>query len=664
MRLFATFALLCLISASPAIAESEQHWAFRPVSNATPPDSGELHPIDRFISVRQQESEIKPLAQADRRTLIRRAYFDLTGLPPTPDRVSAFLADERPDAFAKLVDTLLNSPRYGERWGRHWLDLARYADTAGENSDYPIPQAYLYRDYVIDAFNADKPYDQFIHEQIAGDIIGRAGKPEDYAEKVIATGFLAQSKRFGTGDLEDMHLIIEDTLDTMGKVFLGVGLSCARCHDHKYDPTSTRDYYSLYGFFQRTSYPFPGGESARVPKYLKPTIHPSILAPKDKAYFAKHQHEIDRLKKLIKAKTDTKASQSKLDAIIAKTPSRQVPLAYAVSEGTVKDTYIHKLGNPRSRGDKVRPGVPSFLGGHAMDIPANGSGRLQLAKWLTSPENPLTARVMVNRIWQFHLGKAIVPTPSDFGIQGESATHPELLDWLAVQFMENDWSIKDMHRLIMSSKTYQLASDHNASNIARDSDNSLYWRFDRHRLDAEAIRDSMLMLGGTLDLKRPGAHPFPSPNKWRFSAHRQFKAVYPSNHRSVYLMVQRLHPHPFLALFNGPDTSATTAKRDTSTVPLQALFMSNSTFVEKQSTGLASSLIANEPDPNERIEMAYTRVLARPPTVREIQRANQYLTNYQALLTSEGIAGDQRQLLAWSSYTKTLLTANEFVFVN
>ena len=625
------------------------HWAFEPVRTVTPPalkDALSDHPIDRFIRARQK-TQAGPLA--DRRTLLRRAYFDLIGMPPP----AGSLDDQK--SFTDRIDELLASPRYGERWGRHWLDLARYADTAGENSDFPIPEAYLYRDYVIDSFNADKPYDQFLREQIAGDIIGRAGQPEDYAERVIATGFLAQSKRFGTGDLEDMHLIIEDTLDTMGKVVLGIGLSCARCHDHKYDPTSMKDYYGLYAFFQNTDYPFPGGESARVPKYFVPTVHPSITEPKDEAYLAQHQPEIDRLKELIKSKKDTKSNQTKLDQILNQLPSRLVPAAYGVKEGKTKETYVHKLGNPRSRGDKIKPGVPSFLDHHGFALPQKGSGRLQLAEWLTDPENPLTARVMVNRIWQHHFGQPLVPTPSNFGLQGEAPSHPDLLDWLAKRFIESGWSIKAMHRLIMTSKTWQLASRPEADN---------YTAFIRRRLDAEAIRDSMLQLGGNLELQRPGPHPFPAKDKWKFSAHYQFKAVYPSNHRSVYLMVQRLHPHPFLAIFNGPDTSATTAQRDQSTVPLQALFMSNSDFVQTQSRGLAEALLDAEKDTTKRVRLAFRRVLSRDPGAAEIQRAHNYLGAYANLLAEEGLTGRERAIGAWASFAKTLLTSNEFIFVD
>lgn len=645
-----------------------RHWAFLPLRDVQVPASvgrGSAHPIDRLIAARQTEQGLQPVGRADPRTLIRRASYDLTGLPPDWDRVNRFVEDPRPQAFDELVNELLASPRYGERWGRHWLDLARYADTAGENSDYPIPQAYLYRDYVIDAFNSDKPYDEFIQEQIAGDILAREGPPEKYAERVIATGFIAQSKRFGTNDLQDMHLIIEDTLDTMGKVVLGLGLRCARCHDHKYDPTTSDDYYGLYGIFQSTGYPFPGGESVREQRYFVSTIDPATLADADHQYFAEHAEQINRLEELIRAKTDLEANQKKLAEIQGSAPSKLAPVAYAVQEGKPTDAPIQKGGNPYRKGELVKRHFPSFLAFEGQpEIEAAASGRLQLARWLTAPQNPLTARVIVNRIWQFHFGKPIVSTPSNFGLQGTPPTHPELLDWLAKQLIENDWSIKAMHRLIMSSATYQLAAAHDSENAALDSGNDFHWRFDRRRMDAESIRDSLLQLGGNLDLNRPGPHPFPSQDKWKWTAHRQFKAVYPSNHRSVYLMVQRLHPHPYLSIFNGPDTSASTAMRDRSTVPLQALFMANSEFVQQQAEGLAGTLIAAEPDRSERLRLAYRRVLLRSPQAHKLQRAAGFIDDYMQLLRDEGVPAADREPLAWTSLARTLLSANEFLFVD
>ncbi|MDH3584680.1 MAG: DUF1549 domain-containing protein, partial [Phycisphaerae bacterium] len=274
-----------------------RHWSFQPIAEVVPrEDAWSSHPVDGFVRAKQKSRQIEPGRFADKRTLIRRASFDLVGLPPSPDEVEAFIHDDRPDAFARVVDRLLASPRYGERWGRHWLDLVRYADTAGENSDYPIPEAYLYRDYVIDAFNADKPYDRFLHEQIAGDILAKQDQDERYAERVIATGFIAQSKRFGTRKLEDMPLIIEDTLHTTGQVVLGLTLRCARCHDHKYDPITMEDYYGLYGFFSSTAYPFPGGEEVKRPSAFARIVSDAELAKQDAAYAVKHAPEVDRIK--------------------------------------------------------------------------------------------------------------------------------------------------------------------------------------------------------------------------------------------------------------------------------------------------------------------------------------------------------------------------------
>ncbi len=653
-------------SAAQGNRDAGRHWAFLPLAQVEVPEvnaTNSSHPIDRFIASQHDRLGLHAVGRADPRTLIRRASFDLTGLPPDWERANQFTQDTRPEAFKELVDELLSSPRYGERWGRHWLDLARYADTAGENSDYPIPQAYLYRDYVIDAFNKDKPYDEFIREQIAGDIIAASGDPGDYAERVIATGFVAQAKRFGTNDLQDMHLIIEDTLDTMGKVVLGLGLRCARCHDHKYDPTTTEDYYGLYGFFQSTAYPFPGGESVREQRYFVSTVHPDELAKADEVYLADHAAEIDRLKRLIEEKENVEANEKSLKEIEENAPSQLAPVAYGVADGDPGEASVQHGGNPYRKGEVVQRRFPEFLAaGSQPDLSGKRSGRLELANWLTDPKNPLTARVMVNRIWQFHFGKPIVPTPSNFGLQGTPPSHPELLDWLALRFIESGWSMKAMHRLIMSSETYQAASHHDDHNAAIDSGNEYCWRFDRQRMDAESIRDSMLLLGGHLDLSRPGPHPFPSKDKWKWSAHRQFNAVYPSNHRSVYLMVQRLHPHPFLSIFNGPDTSASTAIRDRSTVPIQALFMTNSELVDQQARGFAGSLI--EVEPAHRVQLAFRRALLRDPTPAETGRTNDFIAQYLQVLSQEGVDEAERELIAWTGFSRAVLTSNEFLFVD
>jgi hypothetical protein len=705
-------------TSSAPIVSSKPHWAFAPLKLVPAPlDAtgwGE-QPLDRFIAAARHEHGLVPVRPAEKPTLLRRAYFDLVGLPPSPEKVEAFLVDDRPDAFDRVVDELLASPRYGERWGRHWLDLVRYADTAGDNSDYPIPQAYLYRDYCIDALNADLPYDRFLHEQLAGDILARHASQGDYSRLVIATGFIAQAKRIGTRELEDMHLIIEDTLATLGPVMLGLSIRCARCHDHKYEPITQQDYYSLYGFFASTQYPFAGAEEVKRQTKFASLIHPDDL----KERLARRAESIARLKadidnhekssdlgrraaeldqavanieenlkgvetrakeKLARELADLKAEQTatrerlheqtkllreELSRLEKDDPLAGVATAYAVGELTPTDSRLHKSGNPRTTGDVVPRGVPKILDAEGLTIPTGTSGRLELARWVTQKASSLTARVMVNRIWQYHFGKALVPTPSDFGFRGTPPTHPELLDWLASEFIGSSWSLKAMHRRIMLSRTYQLSSELDASNASKDSGNTWYWRFDRRWLDAESLRDATLALGGTLDLTRAGPHPFPPVSTWRFTAHKQFNQVcYPSNHRSVYLMVQRLHAHPYLSLFNGPDASLSTAMRDTSTVPLQALFLLNDEMIHKASAGFAQALNVQQRDPAARLRLAFLSALARPPSQAEQVRLLGFLEQYERTLRAEGCATEKLEAESWSALARTILRSNEYFFVD
>jgi len=615
-----------------------------------------------------------------------------------------------------VVDDLLSSQRYGERWGRHWLDLVRYADTAGDNSDYPIPQAYLYRDYVIDSFNADVPYDKFLREQLAGDILAKAAPASDYARLVIATGFIAQSKRIGTRELEDMHLIIEDTLSTLGPAILGLSLRCARCHDHKYDPISMEDYYGLYGFFASSQYPFAGAEE--VPKQTKfaPLFPPDqvkqIVASRDtelaslksqleslelNSDIGKRVRELDRnqseLEKRLKetesgsqgegtgkldsVKSELAAARKELEQIsrpirenLARTEKQEplagVPTAYAIGELQPIDVPIQIGGDPRTpKGHSVRRGVPKFLDEAPLDVPPSSSGRLQLADWLTDRASFLTARVMVNRIWQNHFGKPLVPTPSDFGYRGTPPSHPELLDWLAAEFIRSGWSIKAMHRTIMSSKTYQLSSDVDEGQFQTDSGNTWCWRFDRRRLDAESLRDTVLLVSGTLDLSHPGPHPFPAPEKWTFTAHHQFNhACYPSDHRSVYLMVQRLHAHPYLSLFNGPDPSLSTPTRDNSTVPLQALYLLNNEFVHQAAAKYSRNLRAEVSDPAEQIKVTYLRLCGRCPNDFELAKRLDHLDRYGQVLQNEGMSKEQAAVESLASVVRVLFASNEFFYID
>lgn len=658
-------------SQSTPIQSAKGHWAFEPLRRVELPpirSNWATHPIDQFIDSARRSQNLSPVKLASKRSLIRRAYFDLIGLPPTEQQIERYLVDDSAEAFAKVVDELLASERYGERWGRQWLDLVRYADTAGDNADYPIPQAHLYRDYVIDCFNADVPYDRFLHEQLAGDILALTAPESDYARLVTATGLIAQAKRIGTRELEDMHSIIEDTLATIGPALLGLSLRCARCHDHKYDPLTTQDYYALYGFFASTQYPFAGAEEVR----RQTKFAPLLPSAKVKELLSPRETKIASLKSELEALKASSTESQHIEPIQDELTNLErdlyagIPTAYAVGELQPVDVAIQIGGNPwSSQGEPVPRGVPKVLDAEPLELPAASSGRLEFARWLTERASFLTARVMVNRVWQGHFGKPLVPTPSDFGYRGTPPTHPELLDWLAGTFVESGWSLKSLHRTIMLSNTYQLSSEDDVNNLAVDEGNTLYWKFDRRRLDAEALRDSVMWLSGSLNLSRPGPHPFPEPSKWRYTAHHQFNDVcYPSDHRSVYLMVQRLHAHPYLSLFNGPDPSLSTSSRDASTVPLQALYLLNNEFMHLSAANVARNAVAETEDCGERLRLMYLRFYGRPPTDDEIERCKLYLTRYDQSLEQESLLEEQRELETWSSLARTMFASNQFFYVD
>lgn len=657
----------------------QSHWAFRPVVKGDPPNdpSGwSANAVDRFIAQGYRSQGLKPVGAAPKRALLRRAYFDLLGLPPTPEEMRAFVADESPAAFEKITDRLLASPQYGERWGRYWMDVARYADTAGDNADYPVPEARLYRDYIIDSFNADKPYDEFLREQIAGDLLAKRGDPKRYAEQVTATGFLALSRRYATAPYELWHLTLEDTIDTVGRACFGMTLRCARCHDHKFDPVPTADYYRLYGVFASTRFPYAGSEELVSMKFgrraFAALVPESAATPRLVAYqreISGDRDEVARLETSHPRKgasvSRLKSLQKRLRALERSGTPETLPVAYAVSEGTVVDANIQLHGEPGQPGAIVPRGAPHFLPDFQGTAPgANESGRLELADWIASGRNPLTARVMVNRVWQHHFGRGIVTTPSNFGTRGSPPTHPELLDWLTASFVEHGWSIKWLHRVIMNSRTYQLASTDDVHNETADQSNRWYWHFERQRLDAEAIRDAMLDVAGTLDLARPGRHPFPDIADWTWTQHYPFKAAYPSDHRSVYLMTQRLHRHPFLGLFDGPDTNTTTDVRSSSTVPLQALFLMNSDFMRDTAAAFARRACRDAPDPRDRIRRMEELAYSRSPTSDENAKAEEYLAQYRNLALTTGLILSRADTEAWQSYARVILTANEFFYVD
>lgn len=677
------------------IAEARNFWSLKPIVRPALPKvkdaSWPVNDIDYFVLAKMEYHQLKPSAVADKRALLRRASYDLTGLPPTPEEINAFINDDSATAFARVVDRLLESPRYGERWGRHWLDVVRYADTAGDNSDYPIPQNYRYRDWVIDAFNRDQPFDEFVRDQLAGDL--RGGQTErERIERIIATGYLANARRFGSRvDDYPQHLTIEDTIDNLGRAFLGVTLSCARCHDHKFDPVTNRDYYGLYGIFSSTRYPWPGIELDKRQRDFVPLVSgdqaQAIRESQDqRTQEQKRLNEVvQKLKEELKSSTEEdrkeQLKQELKDAEkAAKSHSSLPPLfetAYAVSEGEHRgDAPIQLKGNPARLGELVPRRFLSVLGGQELPNDLQGSGREQLAEWILMEDNPLTARVIVNRIWQYHFGRGLVPTPNDFGKQGKTPSHPELLDFLASELKSARWSIKALHRMIVLSASYQQSSARSDDAIASDPDNVWLSSFPRLRIDAESLRDTLLMLGGNLRLDRPGPHPFPPEDSWDFTQHKPFKAIYESNHRSVYLMTQRIQRHPYLAIFDGADPSASTAVRMSTTTPLQALFLMNDPLVHDQSALLADRLLEISDNDRNRIQSVFELLFSRGPLAQEIddtlnflERAREVLKKTGANEAGEQLSGDtnrQRELdrQAWRACVRSLFRLNEFIYLD
>ena len=673
-----------------SLEDGRKFWSFQPVKDSAIPTvrnaTWPRNAIDNFILARMEEAGVRPAPAADARTLLRRVTFDLTGLPPTPAEMDACRADTSPQAFEKIVDRLLDSPRYGERWGRHWLDVVRYADTCGNASDYPVPQAHRYRDWVIRAFNHNLPYDQFLREQIAGDLLPDGTEAERF-ERITATGYLAIARRFGGDRKGEHHLTLEDTIDNLGRAFLGSSIACARCHDHKFDPFTMSDYYGLYGIFESTRYPFPGAEADKK----QADFVPLMTSVEIEALLAPHREKLAEIDAEIKTLETADAEAKKLPdgpekkaavdaaakalaearkqrtAVVAEAPA--IAEAYAVADGNPANTKLQLRGDPKRLGDEVPRHFPAILGAHELPKDAAASGRLQLAEWITDPQNPLTARVMVNRIWQFHFGRGIVPTPNDFGSRGQAPTHPELLDFLASRFVESGWSVKTMHKLILLSQSWQLSSgsEHGptmAKNAQLDPNNDLLWKFNRYRLDAESIRDTLLFVGGDLDESPAGTHPFPPQHTWGWTQHNPFVAAYETRRRSIYLMQQRLKKHPYLALFDGADPSSSTGVRLPSTTPLQALFVMNDPLAHAESAKLASRAIGLATDEHSRIAAAYQIAWNRSPTSDEQQECADFLKQYRDKLAELKTPSDQAELKAWSALVRVLMSSNEFVFVD
>ena len=955
------------VTERPIVAErmptdEERHfWAFLPPQRAAIPHVTDATdwartPLDRFVLQKLESQQLTPNPIADKRTLIRRATLALVGVPPTPEEVRTFLADESPQAFERVIDRLLASPQYGERWGRHWLDVARYGDSNGLDENLAYGNAWRYRDYVIDAFNADLPYDEFLREQLAGDLLPPSASEETQLRRVVATGFLSLgAKMLAEDDPVKMEMdIIDEQLDTLGKAVLGVTLGCARCHDHKFDPISAHDYYALAGIFKSTKTMDNFGVVARWQE--RPLALPEVTAQRDRQRAAADAIETE-IKQSVKSETDRITSEGKKqiaaallaadqqlriedslkqakpiaedeqrhsapetirieaenyvrgnvlkdttnyglrigvlvnqgelpnfteydievvqsglyqldlryaaasarpsiiiidghpiktdatsqltgswtpesqkwfveavvslsagphqvrlenagpfphldklclapavgqlptsgDAIAIQGPPplrltewikflssqrevvdgplslwwqlsqtgnlagvtsdqsplvakllaaprpesladlaeryqsvysepesvdvsalqtlfnggagpftregedetgfsesvvaalkelrerkatleqalSQFPEAMSVTEGKPQNLRIHLRGNHTSLGDEVARRMPRiFASAEEPSIGNETSGRLELSQWLTQGTHPLTARVFVNRVWQAHFGEGLVRSPDNFGRLGELPTHPELLDWLAMEFVRNDWSIKSLHRLILNSAVWQQSTDANESAAAIDPENRLLWRMNRRRLEAEAIRDSLLAIGGDLDTTMSGSL-LPTVNRKYVTSTANINVnIYNTPRRTVYLPIVRSALYDYLTAFDFGDPSSMSGQRDRTTVAPQALFLMNSELVAKESATLAKSLLTQRGDDAGRITEAFERFYSRPPTDSEVSSSIEFITVYERGLASQGIAPEQLREMSWKAFCRAMMSTNEFLYVN
>lgn len=677
------------------LATARRHWAFRPpakppipaVHNADWPQT----PIDFFVLAKLEEHGLTPAAAADKLTLLRRVTFDLTGLPPTPGEVMTFLHDDSPNAFAKTVDRLLDSPAYGERWGRFWLDVARYADSNGLDENIAHGNAWRYRDYVIDAFNKDKPYDTFVTEQIAGDLMPANGDESVKLERLIATGFLSLGpKVLAEVDQVKMEMdIIDEQLTTMSHAFLALTLECSRCHDHKFDPLTQADYYGLAGIFKSTKVM---EHYKKIARWWENSLATEADLQRKEAHekrLAAKKAEIAEFVKLANAevskllgegaskpqsdkdfeamysaeqKAELQQLRESLATIESQTPV--MPTAMGVGEREVCDLPIHIRGNHLTLGEIVPRKLPAVLtAGTQPAFPDDQSGRLEFANWLVQPDNPLTSRVIVNRIWLWHFGRAIVPTPDNFGRLGEPPMNLPLLDWLATRLIESDWSLKSLHRDMVLSAAYQMSSQFDPAAAAIDPENRFGWRANVRRLEAEAIRDSILQASGLIDRELGGSLLHVGNREFFFNHTSEDKTKYDSRRRSVYLPVVRNHLYDVFQLFDYADASVSKSRRNSTTVAPQALFLMNSDFVIDAAENLANQLTQAESQTDEeRLRTLYLVCFGRMPTEVETRRALRFLADCPPP-TSQTDPHQMTRQQAWQTLCHVFFDSNEFLYI-
>lgn len=710
-RLSAVVGLVALALAHAIGAEPLNAWAYKPATRPavpkTPnPNHQARNPIDSFLLKKLSEKSLKLAPEADRRTLVRRLYFDLIGLPPTPEEIDAFVADRSPDAYEKLVDQLLASPRFGERMAEWWLDVVRYAESDGFNSDAFRPNAWRYRDYVIKSFNADKPFDRFVQEQLAGDELF----PND-PDALIATGYLRHfPDEYNAVNLEQRRQeILNDITDTTGAAFLGITLGCCRCHDHKTDPIEQRDYYRIQAFFAGM-WPVDAPlispekrrdiEKARAEWEAKTADVRAAIEAIEKPYRDKERmrqrrrfpveyaHLLDvrkeertplekqlgaMIEKQVNARADVSKSikgkekedydrlKAKL-AELSKTKPVEPPAALAMSDlDTPPPTHLLKRGNWRNPAkEELAPGFLSVVNSRDAEVKPLGDKpgrRAALATWIASKDNPLTARVIVNRLWQHHFGRGIVATSGDFGVSGERPTHPELLDWLAGELSSQGWSLKRIHRLIVTSAAYRQSAHGDEEARKADPENKLLWQFPRRRLDGEALRDAMLAVSGRLNLKAGGPSVFPEIPPELKAAGAPWKVtpdVRERDRRSVYVFVKRNLRYPLFALFDAPDRNETCSRRFTTTTPPQALTLLNDALV----LGFAKDFavrVTNEAgaEPEKVVDRAFRIAIGRAPKSNELETMLGFLKEHK---------GTSAEALV--DLCHALLNLNEFLYVD
>lgn len=625
-----------------------EHWSFKKIQSPNPPqikdDSWSKTPIDKFIFSRLKENGLAPNENAPQRTLIRRAYLNLIGIPPTPSQVNDFLNDKSPEAFTKVIDELLKSEHYGERWARHWLDVARYSDGHGGFGDNKaLPQAWRFRDWVVNALNSDMPYDLFVKKQIAGDLL------ED--KDPIPTGFFVVGPTYNSdgGDPEAKAQALAETLsdrvDTFSRAFLGLTAACARCHNHKFDPITTHDYYSLAGIFKNTrNVDAPVGDKNQIETHNSWKQAIDELNKNVNQFLDSESKRLSVNRKEVEKKLPDE-SKTKLSGIrteieqLKKSEPPKPGNAHVLAESGSADMHVALRGDLRKKGEIAPRSFIEIIEGKDRNKYSNGSGRIELSNSVVAPTNPLTARVIVNRIWGWHFGQGLVRTPSNFGTIGEKPSHPLLLDWLAFNFIKEGWSIKKLHKVILTSSTWQMSSSYNKEKFDKDGDNKMLWRYSPRKLEVESWRDTLLAVTGELDKKIGG-----SPDG----------EILNSKRRTLYATISRtgdrFQSDAFLRLFDFPAAVSTSSKRSSSVVPQQYLFMMNSPFMTARAKYLGKQLFDSSDNTKTIIESAYQKLYSRPPDNNERDLANKWL-------------GDSPSQKNWELYAQVLLSAHELIQV-